>query len=250
MYGKDAEKKNTNVAGRLGKPVNGQPAKGSHVIHRNQFAQKDEVEKTKFGPVSTASAPTTAEKKGPWAHLPPWKQRQLKAARAKQMAARQKAMAANSGAKKPVIKATPKPMKANPKPVARQPVRAPLPQIRRPGQTMNAASRKAPVQKPGLRRTPAPKVKSKKPSAAKPQMMKFSQWAEPTDAKLEEGEIVEIHSSVSDDDFAAMIATMDDKSDNFDSLIDDIILDASFNGPEQRYRLTDDEFDDFVSQLS
>jgi hypothetical protein len=253
MYGKDAEKKNTNVVDRLGKPVskpaNAVSPKGSQVINRNQFAQKAEVQKSKFGPASTTKSPTTAVKKGPWAHLPPWKQRQLKAARARQMAAKANGGARPAGA----------PAKPAQKPVARQPIRKPAAQpikkgqpIRRPSQPM-----KKPPQKQPLRRTPvrAPAPtgkKSKKPSAAKPQMMKFSQWAEPTDAKLEEGDIVEIHSDVDDDQFAAMIAGMDSKAD-FDSLIDNIeqeISEATFGGPDPRYRMTDDEFDDFVSQLS
>jgi hypothetical protein len=259
MYGKDAEKKNTNVADRLGKPVNAQPPKGSQVINRNQFAQKAEVQKSKFGPASTTKSPTTV-KKGPWAHLPPWKQRQLKAARQRQLAAKS---AANGGAKPAGQKPTIKPAQ---KPVARQPIRKPAAQpikkgqpIRRPGQPMKkpVQQMKKPPQKQPLRRTPvrAPAPtgkKSKKPSAAKPQMMKFSQWAEPTDAKLEEGDIVEIQSDVSDEQFAAMIAGMDSKSD-FDSLIDNIeeeIAEVSFGGPDPRYRMTDEEFDDFVSQLS
>lgn len=268
MYGKDAEKKNTNVASRLGKPVNSAPVKGSHVINRNQFVQKDEVDKSKFGPASTKQAPTKAPapaattKPGPWAHLPPWKQRQLKAARARQMAARQNAGGAKP-TQKPAIKATPKPVAR--KPV--QPVRKPGQPMRRPGQPgppMRPPGQpmRKPIQKAPLRRTPvrAPvpsgkKAKTTKPSAARPQMMKFSQWAEPTDAKLEEGEIIQINSDVSDDQFAAMIAGMDTKSEDvdFDSLIDDIqneFTDATFSGPDPRYRMTDEEFDDFVSQLS
>ena len=68
-------------------------------------------------PKTTVAATT---KKGPWAHLPPWKQRMLKAARQKQLAARQAAQAnggqtlaqKNQQANKPAL--TKKPVQQKP----------------------------------------------------------------------------------------------------------------------------------------
>ena len=51
---------------------------------------------------------------------------------------------------------------------------------------------------------------------AQSQMMKFSQWApQPEDAKasFEEGPIIEVESSLSDDEFSELISTIDAKSD-------------------------------------
>merc|ERR1711868_97267 len=94
-----------------------------------------EAPKTK----ATTKAKVEAKKptgKGPWPHLPPWKQRQLQAARAKAIAA--------AKAKKQAMM-------------------------------------------------------TKKTKAAQPQMMKFSSQVEaPGKAVLEEGEIIEVNTSLSD----------------------------------------------------
>lgn len=125
---------------------------------------------TTKAPTTTKAATKAAAKKpsgkGPWSHLPPWKQRQLQAAR-------QKAIAA-------------------------------------------AKAKKA----------AAMKKKQTGPQAAQPQMMKFSSSVS-APAKLEEGEIVEVKTNLSDEDFGKLIASIDtkDKDTDFDAIISAIEAD-------------------------
>ena len=61
-----------------------------------------------------------------------------------------------------------------------------------------------------------------KKKAAQPQMMKFSSQVEaPGKAVLEEGEIIEVNTSLSDEDFGKLIASIDtkDKNADFDAII-------------------------------
>jgi len=125
---------------------------------------------TTKAPTTTVGSKATAKKptgKGPWSHLPPWKQRQLQAAR-------QKAIAA-------------------------------------------AKAKKAAAMK---------KQTNGKPMAAQPQMMKFSSSVS-APAKLEEGEIVEVNTNLSDEDFGKLIASIDtkDKDTDFDAIISAIEAD-------------------------
>lgn len=92
MYGKSDGKVESNLQERLKNnalkvpPTTHKPAP---VINR-VVAEKSKKVESNFGPIATtADSPTT--KKGPWSHLPPWKQRMLRAARQRQLAARQKA---------------------------------------------------------------------------------------------------------------------------------------------------------------
>jgi hypothetical protein len=98
--------------------------------------------------------------KGPWAHLPPWKQRQLQAAR-------QKAMAKKQSAKK----------------------------------------------------------------QAAPAAMKFSEWQEhpgTQKATFEEGPVVEVETSLTDDEFGDLIASLDSKKNtDLEALVREIEIDLS-----------------------
>jgi len=138
------------------------PSKKKASLNKPQLkmATKAPITKAPTTKAPTTQAPTTqaaTTKKGPWSHLPMWKQRQLMAARKRKIAAFKAAREAKAAAE--------------------------------------AAGGKIEAQS---------------------QMMKFSQWApQPEDAKasFEEGPIIEVESSLSDDEFSELISTIDAKSD-------------------------------------
>jgi len=159
---KDQDKKSTSKSSLAKKKAAAKKSKPS--IQLKSASKTTVAPKTTEAPKTKATTKAKVEAKkptgkGPWSHLPPWKQRQLQAARAKAIAA--------AKAKKQAMM-------------------------------------------------------TKKTKAAQPQMMKFSSQVEaPGKAVLEEGEIIEVNTSLSDEDFGKLIASIDtkDKNADFDAII-------------------------------
>merc|ERR1712039_948086 len=113
--------------------------------------------------------------------------------------------------------------------VPKQPLRRLAP-MRRPGPGMRPGPSMIQAPKPVKAQAQKPK-KSEKVKVAQPNAMRFSQWALPPSATLEEEpkeeKVFEIQSNMNDDDFNAMIASFDMDETSSSKDIEDAVEEGS-----------------------